>query len=197
MRAPLLALLLAASPGAAASLTGVNLAGAEFGGLKGAYGKAYIYPAAGEMAAFAALGANTFRLPVRWERLAPVAGGALDPAEIARLDAAIATANGLGVTVIIDVHNYARFAGKTLGKPGGPTPAAFADLWARLAARYRGNPRVAFGLMNEPVNIGAREWAAVAADAVAAIPRTGATNLVRVPGTCPAPARPASGRSAR
>lgn len=183
MRSLVLALAIAASPVAAASLTGVNLAGAEFGGLRGVYGKAYIYPNANEMAAFAKLGANVFRLPVRWERLQPVAGGALDPAEMRRLDTAIGLAGGVGVNVVIDIHNYARFAGKTIGKPGGPPSAAFADLWSRLAARYRHNPKVVFGLMNEPVKIGALEWAAIAAEAVSAIRRTGATNLVLVPGT--------------
>lgn len=175
--------VLAPQTGAGAvSLTGINLAGGEFGGLLSVYGKGYIYPDDAQMRAFRDRGMNVFRVPVRWERLQPVLGAPLDAVEMARLDHVIASATGMGVSVILDVHNYARYARQPLGSPGVPT-ASLRDLWVRLASHYRGNERVIFGLMNEPVKIGAAEWAAIAGDTVRGIRGTGARNLILVPGT--------------
>ena len=178
-----LALLVAAVPVAAApAMTGVNLAGPEFGGLLGVYGKNYFYPNDAEIRAFRDLGVNVFRLPVRWEHIQPTLSGQLDAAEMARVDRVVATATGMGIAVIIDVHNYGRFRRQPLGTPAVPG-SALAGLWEPLASRYRSNPRVIFGLMNEPVRIGIGDWAGMAARAVLAIRGTGATNLVLVPGT--------------
>jgi len=184
MRRVLLAALwlgLAANAGAAPRLTGVNLAGGEFGGLLGTYGKGYIYPSYAEIRAFRDLGVNTIRLPMRWEHLQPKLDGPLDPAEIGRVDAVVAAATAMGLAVVLDVHNYGRYQRQPLGSAAVPA-TALASLWERLAARYRSNPRVIFGLMNEPVRIGAADWAAMAARAVRSIRGTGATNLILVPG---------------
>ena len=181
-RAWLIMAMLLASPAAATGLTGINLAGAEFGGIRGVYGKAYTYPDAADMRSFRDLGMNVFRIPARWERLQPVLSGELDPAELARLDTAIRDATGMGATVIVDVHNYARYARETLGGDAVPA-AALTDLWRRLAQRYKSNDQVAFGLMNEPVRISAGDWAKIASDTVAGIRATGARNLILVPGT--------------
>ncbi len=175
-------LLLAAPAMAAPTLTGVNLAGPEFGGLLGVYGKNYFYPADAEIHAFRDLGVSVFRLPVRWERVQPELAGPLDAAEMARVDRVVATATGMGIAVILDVHNYGRFRRQPLGSPGVPG-SALAALWQPLASRYRSNRLVIFGLMNEPVRIGAGDWAAMASSAVLAIRGTGAANLVLVPGT--------------
>ena len=172
---------LAGSAAATPVLTGVNLAGAEFGGLKGVHGKQYIYPSDAEIAAFERLGVTVFRVPVRWERLQPVLGGALDEAELARLDRVIETAGASDISVIVDVHNYARYRREALGSPTVPT-ASLGQLWERLAARYKRDPRVIFGLMNEPIGIGAADWAKVVTGVLARIRATGATNLVLVPG---------------
>ena len=183
MRWPgLLLLALAGAPAAAAApLTGVNLAGGEFGGIHSPYGKGYIYPNAAEIGAFRAMGMNVFRVPLRWERLQPALKAPLDPDELARLDTVIDAATGLGASVIVDVHNYARYARQPLGSPGVPA-AALRDLWVRIAAHYRDRPKVIFGLMNEPVRLSASDWAAAAQDAVDGIRTTGATNLILVPG---------------
>lgn len=173
--------LLAATAAAGQALTGINLAGAEFGGLKAVHGTGYIYPDAAQMQAFRDRGMNVFRLPLRWERIQPVLGGPLDPAEAGRLDTAIATATGMGVSTIIDIHNYARFARQPIGSVNVPT-GALRDLWVRLALRYKANDKVIFGLMNEPVKLGAADWAAVAQDTVRGIRASGARNLVLVPG---------------
>lgn len=168
-------------PVAAVTLTGVNLAGGEFGGLQAVYGMGYVYPDAAQMRAFRDTGMNIFRVPVRWERLQPELGKALSETEMARIDALIATASGLGVSVIIDVHNYARYARQPIGGPAVPV-TALPDLWQRLAMRYKDNSKVIFGLMNEPVRINATDWAAVAKASLTAIRSTGARNLVLVPG---------------
>ncbi len=173
--------LLAAGAAPAQTLTGVNLAGGEFGGLQAVYGKDYIYPDAAQMQAFRTSGMNVFRIPVRWERLQPVLGGALSPTEMERLDGVVAAATAMGVSVIIDVHNYARYARQPLSSPAVPA-ASLRNLWERLARQYRDNDRVIFGLMNEPVKISASNWAAIARDSLAGIRATGARNLVLVPG---------------
>ena len=179
------AIALASISGTAAAspaLTGVNLAGPEFGGLLGTYGKQYFYPGDAEIRAFESLGVTVFRLPVRWERIQPELDGPLDPTELARVDAVVTTATGMGISVIIDIHNYGRYRSQPLGTPAVPG-STLAALWEQLAAHYRGNRLVIFGLMNEPVRIGAGDWAAMASRALLAIRGTGATNLVLVPGT--------------
>lgn len=170
-----------AAPVRAVTLTGVNIAGGEFGGLLAVYGKNYIYPDEAQMRAFRTAGMNVFRVPMRWERLQPALNQPLDVAEMARVDRVVATATGMGVAVILDIHNYGRYARQPIGSPGVPA-AALRDLWVRLATRYRSNDRVIFGLMNEPVRISATDWAAAAQDALLGIRATGARNLVLVPG---------------
>lgn len=179
----LLSVLLAASavPSWAVSLTGINIAGGEFGGLQAVYGKNYIYPDLAQMRALRDLGMTVIRMPVRWERVQPALGQPLDPAEMARIDSVIDAASAMQMSVIIDIHNYARYARQPLGSAGLPA-SSLRDLWARLAVRYRDNDRVIFGLMNEPVKISATAWAAAAQDALLGIRAAGARNLVLVPG---------------
>jgi len=174
-------LMVSAAPSLSASLTGINIAGGEFGGLKAVYGKNYIYPDSAQMTALRSLGINVIRMPVRWERLQPELGKPLDPVEMDRIDSVIDAASAMQMSVIIDIHNYGRYAKQPLGSVSVPA-ASLRDLWTRLAARYRDNDRVIFGLMNEPVKIGATAWAAAAQDALLGIRAAGARNLVLVPG---------------
>lgn len=162
---------------------GVNLAGGEFNSGKrpGKYGKDYVYPDAKTAAPFRVMGMNTVRLPIRWERVQREPFGPLSKVEMDRIDKTIDHLGGFGM-VVLDVHNYATYAGKRLDRVerGG---AMLADLWRRLAEHYRGSRKVAFGMMNEPNGIGAREWRAIADQSMKAIRATGARNLVLVPGT--------------
>jgi endoglucanase len=171
----------AAVPTTASEFTGVNISGGEFGGANGVHGTNYIFPNAKQIDAFAAMGMNIVRLPVRWERVQPVLGGPLGASEIALIDKVIAAANARHMTVIVDVHNYGRFRGKKLGSPETPV-TALPQLWTRLAQHYAANPRVAFGIMNEPIGNNATDWAAIAQATILAIRATGANNLVLVPG---------------
>jgi len=160
---------------------GVNLASGEFAPekLPGEHGRDYIYPGAATAAPFRAMGMNSVRIPVLWERLQPSPNAPLDAAEMARLDASLASLRGFQ-QIILDVHNYARYRSQLLSPADG---AELADLWTRLAQRYGNRPEIAFGIMNEPYDIDATEWRAIAEATVAAIRRTGARNLVLVPGT--------------
>ncbi len=162
---------------------GVNLASAEFAPekLPGVHGRDYIYPTRAIAEPFRAMGMNTVRLPVLWERLQPQPMGPLDEAEVRRLDAAIGDLDGFK-SVIIDLHNYGRFRGVALDRTARPGGAMLADLWTRLANRYKGNSRVAFGVMNEPHDMDAVAWRRIADQTVDAIRRTGANNLLLVPG---------------
>lgn len=157
---------------------GVNLASAEFAPekLPGVAGKDYIYPNKATAAPFAAMGMTSIRLPILWERIQPKPFGALDETELARLDASLADLAGFR-QVIIGIHNYGRYRGQPL-----QSADALADLWTRLATRYKDRPQIAFGMMNEPHDIRATQWRTVAEGTLAAIRRTGAKNLVLVPG---------------
>ncbi len=173
------------SPARAASTTqytGVNLAGADFGeaNLPGTYGTHYTYPTHAEVDYFVAKGMNIFRLPFRWERLQHRQLANFDPAELARLDDIVNYATGKGANVLLDPHNYARYYGEVIGE--GVPVSAFTDFWRKLANRYKSNPRVIFGLMNEPHSMSTELWREAANEAIQTIRATGATNLILVPG---------------
>lgn len=162
-------------------LTGLNLAGAEFGEPGGAYGTAYRYPSEAEIASIAKRGFTTIRLPFLWERLQPALEGPLDEAERDRIEAVVQAARSRGLVVVLDLHNFARWRGATIGSAAVPI-RAFADVWTRLAGLHKGRDGVLFGLMNEPHDIRTEVWAEAAQGAVDAIRAAGACNRVLVPG---------------
>ncbi|MCL1499668.1 glycoside hydrolase family 5 protein [Xanthomonas nasturtii] len=167
----------------ALTYAGVNLSGAEFASSKkpGVLNKDYMYAAASDYTYFAGVGMNTIRLPILWERLQPSARGELDPAQLALVQQAAARAKAAGMYLVIDIHNYAKYYGYKIGSPEVPV-STFTDVWRRLALAFNGDNAVIFGLMNEPNNISASEWAGAAQAAIDAIRRTGANNLILVPG---------------
>ena len=124
---------------------------------------------------------NIVRFPVLWERIQPQLNGELNAAEIGRIDEFIRQATAGGTQVILDPHNYARYRDELIGSGAVPN-AAFADLWRRLSLRYKGNPRVILGLMNEPHDMPTVQWVSAANAAIAAIRAAGAGNLILVPG---------------
>ncbi|HSD40165.1 MAG TPA: glycoside hydrolase family 5 protein [Rhodocyclaceae bacterium] len=166
----------------------MTLAGAEFaadtsgnGALPGNYGTDYIYPVQSEVDYFQSKKMNVVRLPFRWERLQPALNIAFDNTELGRLDTFVTATTAKGVSVILDPHNYARWHTSVVGSASLPN-SAFADLWTRLATRYKGNARVIFALMNEPHDMSSETWLAAANAAISAIRATGANNLILVPG---------------
>lgn len=176
-------MLLHGIPTYAVEYAGVNLSSAEFGEsqLPGTYGSHYTYPTFAEIDYYRAAGMNVIRLPFRWERLQRSLYGGLDGAEFARLSAVVGHATSHGVTVLLDPHNYARYNGNLIGSAAVPN-AAFADFWSRVAQQFETNPRVWFGLMNEPHDMPTEQWLAAANAAIAAIRAAGAPNLILVPG---------------
>ena len=162
--------------------TGVNIATGGFGGkvLPGVYGQTYVYPQPKEYKSFLDVGMNTARIPFLWERVQPQPSGGLDAEEMKRLDQSIAGMSGYAL-IILDVHNYARYYGVSIGQ-GNVTQEMLADLWQKLAQHYKSNPRIAFGLMNEPSGITATEWRRAVDLSIVAIRKTGARNLILVPG---------------
>jgi endoglucanase len=166
-------------------LTGVNLAGAQFGEthLPGTFGTDYTYPTSAETAHFVGLGMNAVRLGFLWERLQHGLQGPLDATELGRLDAYVDDATQQGAHVIIEIHNYARYNGQVVGQAGSSVTAAdLADFWGKVAAHYQANPRVIFGLMNEPHDMDTTLWLNDANAAIQAIRTAGATQLILVPG---------------
>ncbi len=174
--------LLLPAPAVAECLRGANVAGAEFGDLPGVAGKTYTYPSRATLAYLRARGMNVIRLPFRWERLQPRLDAPLDRAELARIDETVNMATGMGLSVILDPHNYAKYRGRMVGSAEVPS-SAFADFWRRLAPRYAGRDDVIYLLMNEPAYIDAADWLPSVNAAIAAIREVGADNLVMVPGT--------------
>lgn len=75
----------------------------------------------------------------------------------------------------------ARYRGNLVGSAAVPT-AAFADFWSRMATIFAANPRVEFGLVNEPNNMSTMSWFTSAQAAITAIRNTGATQTIYVPG---------------
>ncbi|HWP25091.1 MAG TPA: glycoside hydrolase family 5 protein [Xanthobacteraceae bacterium] len=164
-------------------LTGVNLAGAEFGddNVPGAYERHYTYPKNSSIDYFAAKGMNIIRLPLLWERLQHRLEAELHEPEMERVDAVVKYAASKGMKTIIDVHNYAQYFKSTIGTAKTPR-SALAHLWRQIAARYKNNEWVIFGLMNEPKGLSTETWLSAANMAIAQIRQTGAKNLIFVPG---------------
>ena len=161
---------------------GINLAGAEFGSaLPGSFGKDYTFPTRTEVDYYMGKGMNTFRVGFKWERLQPAARAAFDGAYYDRLHGIVSYATSKGASVILNPHNFARYYGDTVGSSKVPD-STFADLWRRLAERYKGNSKVLFNLVNEPHDINTEQWVGAANAAIAAIRQAGATNLIVVPG---------------
>lgn len=177
-------------PGKKVDFVGANLVGAEFGeqNLPGVYGEDYIYPGADEVDLYQSRGMNIFRVPFRWERMQRELFGELDETELGYLKETIAAAAEHGATVIIDPHNFARYEDDPTDDVEPQVIGvdldtdAFADFWARLAAEFKNDELVWFGLMNEPHDMPTETWLEAANAAIAAIRDEGAENLVLVPG---------------
>lgn len=163
---------------------GINLSSAEWGEklpFPGVYGKDFVYPSVESTAYYQAKGMNLVRIAFRWERLQPKLMGELEPVELGRLRAFVEGTTARGLHVNLDPHNYAAYRGAHIGKPEVPY-AAFADFWRRLALQFKDNPKVQFGLVNEPREMPTETWAEAAQQAVTAIRATGAKNLITLPG---------------
>jgi hypothetical protein len=189
---------------AGADRRGLNMSGGEFGtpgpleatsafsnANPGTYNSAYHFDTQASFSYVASRGVSLVRLPVRWERVQPTLGGALNPAEVSRITDAVARAGAAGLRVILDIHNYGAYwlSNGTQGvrRPIGSAEVTvdhFASLWANLSTAFKANAGVAgYGLMNEPVGMaGPGAWEQASQAAVTAIRHNGDSKLVLVPG---------------
>jgi endoglucanase len=182
---------------------GVSLAGPEFGAERaqfsnqtpGAFGRDYTYNSEATVAYFCSQGLRLFRLPLRWERLQPRLGQPLDADELDRVRTVIAWARKHEGEVIVDIHNYGRYVLVRDGKPtacvidqaaGGQSPVRrehLADLWRRLSQVFADEPAVyAYGLMNEPHDMGSSNWKSISQATVDAIRGLGDRKRILVAG---------------
>ncbi|KAJ3385441.1 hypothetical protein HDU84_002241 [Entophlyctis sp. JEL0112] len=178
-------LVSAAAAASALKYLGVSESCLEFGSgnVPGVYNKDYTIPSAAAMTVASQQFSNLFRLPFLWERLQSSLNATLDSTYLGYIDSAVQTATSLGAVTVLDPHNYAKYGGSVIGG-GTVTAANLANLWTQLANKYKGNPLVWFGLMNEPAGIDATVWFSAAQVAINAIRATGATNTISVPGNC-------------
>ncbi|KAH8101865.1 endoglucanase [Cristinia sonorae] len=129
-------------------------------------------------------GFNVFRLPVGWQFLTnDVLDADIDEDNFTKYDALVQACLNTGASCIVDVHNYARWNKGIIGQ-GGPTNDQFAKLWSQIATKYASNPKIIFGVMNEPHDVpDIVAWAASVQAAVTAIRKAGATSqLILMPG---------------
>jgi endoglucanase len=182
---------------------GVSLAGPEFATQManfsnenpGTFGRDYTYNSEATVAYFCTQGLRLLRLPLRWERLQPRLSQSLDAAELSRVETTVAWAQKHGGRVILDIHNYGRYFLQHDGQPCScvidqpldgrivVSRRHFADLWRRLAQAFRSESAVyAYGLMNEPHDMGQSSWQAISQAAVDAIRRGKDSHLILVAG---------------
>ena len=130
-------------------------------------------------------GLNALRLPVGWQYLTNgKLGGTLDGNNFGKFDRLVQGCLSSGAKLcILDIHNYARWSGTIIGQ-GGPTDDQFANIWSQLATKYKGESKIAFGLMNEPHDVpDIQRWATSCQAAVNAIRKAGATTqYILLPG---------------
>jgi endoglucanase len=152
---------------------------------------------------FASQGANIFRVPFAWQLMTPTLGGTVSSSFLSKYDATVNAALATGAYVILDLHSkfffpvqmftraqmfrptdYARWNGAIIGQ-GGPTNAQYASIWSQLAAHYKGNSKIIFGIMNEPHDVpNLQSWATSVQAAVTAIRQAGATSqYILIPGS--------------
>lgn len=161
---------------------GVSQSGAEWGSnIPGTYYVDYVFPKTSSIDYFVSNGMNTIRIPFLWERIQPTLGGSFDSNYLALLDATVQYCTVTkGVYALIDVHNYGRYNNVILGM--GVDYSQFQALWVKLANLYKNNPKVIFGLMNEPNEMPYNNVYQLMQAGINGIRSTGATNLITVLG---------------
>ena len=186
--AAMLTALLPHTPLAAAApmpawIAGVNLSGGELNWPQNHLGWNYVYPSQSELTYYAKKGLKLFRVPVLTGRILSnslsVDGGGPDWRALTTI---ISQASALGGYVIVDIHQFGYMPSGLVGHDAAAT-TEFVAAWSEIAKRLKDTPNVVFGLMNEPNKQSASEWLSGANAAIAAIRKTGATQLILVPGS--------------
>lgn len=174
--------LLAGRPAFAAALAypGVNLAGGEFG--KGnRLGYDYVYPSEKQVGYYASRGFRLLRIPVKSSRL--ISGGVPNPTDNGILKSIVSAAAQRGMTVVLDLHEYAmRDDGEPMSASTGDL-ADFRDKWRIIANEYKNASNVWFGLMNEPNKQTPQDWFKIANFGIAGIRKSAPDNFITVMGS--------------
>jgi endoglucanase len=166
---------------------GINIVGPALSpGVRGTYGKDYIYPDESLLGYYRAKGFRVARITFLWERLQPKLFSELDAEESGRLESLVELVRNQNMVLIVGPHNYARYAvndgvPELIGSNAVPT-AAFIDFWKRVATRFTPyKEQLIFTLMNEPHDT-TGSWAAIAQAAVIAIREVDKERWIYVPG---------------
>ncbi|KAF5556496.1 endoglucanase EG-II [Fusarium napiforme] len=136
-------------------------------------------------------GFNLFRIAMAWQHVQTSLGGSLNETNMGAVDKLVKAITDDGGQAILDIHNYARWYCAVIGQPEvsflNPnitvTNDHFADLWARLAERYKSNPKVIFQLMNEPHDLDITKWGATNQAVILAIRNVTDKQKILVSGT--------------
>ncbi|KAH9810630.1 family 5 glycoside hydrolase [Melampsora americana] len=171
------------SGGGLPRMNGVNMAGLEFGiGNNGQKtGDPPQAPPLDQIPHFIKGGSNVIRFPFGWQYIQPTVKAPLNTTYLSLLDKYVTATTKLGAHAIIDLHNFARRDGQIIGESslGADT---LVDLWTKLAAHYKDQPKVIFGLINEPHDVTSKKWFGVVQQVVTAIRKQGAKNNILLPG---------------
>jgi len=168
-------------------LIGVNEASGDFG--VGRYNFKYTYPGKDRIDWAAAQGFGIVRVPFLFENIQATSSAPLDEGAMRQLDPVLGECATQRLICLLDMHNYGSYYLDTSptrqGIPGtvDVSNARLADLWARIASRYKDNAWVWFDLMNEPNQQTALEWVKTDNAIAAAIRATGAPNKIIFQGT--------------
>jgi len=146
---------------------------------------------------YSAKGVSMLRPLFAWECMQPVLNGTIPGAAVGNYKAYFDAykmmvdyaTNTKGMNVIIEPWEAASdnsiggamWNGDLVGSAAVPR-SAFADFWSRMAAIFKDNPRVSYGLMSEPNHMSTASWFASAQAAITAIRTTGSTQRIYVPG---------------
>jgi endoglucanase len=193
----LTASLLLSALAQAQMMRGVNVSGAEFGNssIPGTYNTNYTYNSPLTFNYFAARELKFIRLQFLWERLQPVLGGPLDPANLGYLKQDVAWAKAAGAQLSIEPHNFARYSINESGALNTyvidnvyngvvkVSAADLADFWVKLSNEFMNEPAVvSYDLMNEPHDMGTASWNQISQTVLSAIRANGDNKLIMVPG---------------
>jgi endoglucanase len=182
---------------------GINRAALEYGDeWSGWTGQTYyeiptVGQTASELAYFQSKGFNTIRLPISWERVQHALSGPLTSSYVSGMMAYIDAATSAGFYVILDLHNYNRYAENTHNSSGAQVSgyvqrtmgdgvlkiSHLVDIWVKLTNLVLANPKVILNLMNESHDfpMTSTEWFAGVQTVMNAIRATGSTHLILVP----------------
>ncbi len=168
---------------------GVNISGADFGetNLPGVFGHDYTFNSEQTYRYFADHGLNLFRIGVKWERLTPVLAGPLDATYLAGLRSNLDWAGRAGGVGVVNLQNFARYRlnGFEYILDNSPvlTRQHLADLWVRVSHELRDHPALyAFGLMNEPHDLGPADWKQISQFVLSALRDSGDHTLIMIAG---------------